>query len=325
MAMASELSTNNRVLEWAKILRQCRTKVGYSHHRVADVCGVSIDVVRSWENGEAIPNHYALKQLNNFFPRLRHYSELLPKPQPIVSQIEKPEEPVKPLKVPMLALVHTRPQLPSAKTPTADSAQRPKPPAPESSKETQVPAYLSTFRTALSHFHDASTLSTADLARKMNVTGSTIFAWRTGRNYPILDHYEKLLEIFPGLKNAPRPDVKDWDKPDSSGTPKSYNVPLARQPVPPPIAPATHLTLPAPTPPAPPEPVAPVQPPAPQIKPDIGALGVAYATSLGKMNAANAKVEDLIMRLLEAEDELKAAKEETNQAHEALKKATGAP
>ncbi len=330
MAMTSPSVPTNRVLEWAQVLRQCRTKIGASLHRVADVCGTSIDVVRSWENGEALPNHFALKQLNNFFPRLRHYSDLLPKAQPIVSKTEEPELlAAKPLKTSLFSIAQQhnfrKPDpLPSAKQPSADSApivpKKPEPP-PEPVlspiHQLPVPEHLREFKRALRYFR--ASMTSAGLARRMDVSSSTIYSWETGRNQPILDHYNKLLEIFPGLRTAPRPsDLKDWDKPDSSGSPKSYSVPHAHpQPAPAPVPP------PAPEPAVSAKPA--ITPSAAQAKPDIGALGVAYATALSKESVIQARVDELMLQLLETEEALKAAREQTEKAHEALKKATGAP
>jgi transcriptional regulator with XRE-family HTH domain len=314
MATANEPIPDNRVLEWGRLLRRYRLEARYDYYKVANHCGVARFMVQDWENGIAIPNHDTLRRLYGLFHKLEYHKDLLPRPQPVVAPKQEDEI----LKAPIFQIMESHQQvekfrkLASQQQPKKDP--EPPPPQPEQrltvvapeGKQVEKQSYrlfvpAPTFGGALRFLRDRQNLNSTELANMMGVTASTISSWETGRNFPILSHYEKLLKIFPDLLKAPRPDVKDWEKPDSSGSKTPKNA------TPPPLQPV-H------------QPPQSQQPP----KPDFTKLGAAYANALSKMTVIKDKVDQLTLQLLEAEEDLKRVQREVDQAHDELKKATGA-
>ncbi|WP_437285628.1 helix-turn-helix domain-containing protein [Sorangium sp. So ce406] len=74
----------------------------------------------------------------------------------------------------------------------------------------------------------AAGLSQDELGELMEVRQSTVCQWESGVMNPIASHYTQLLDLFPALKFAPRPDSRDQEKPGPASAPKSARKPRIR-------------------------------------------------------------------------------------------------
>ncbi|WP_437567925.1 helix-turn-helix domain-containing protein [Sorangium sp. So ce542] len=85
-----------------------------------------------------------------------------------------------------------------------------------------------TFGQALAAARIAAGLSTAELGELMGTDRSTVYHWELGSKNPIASHYDQLVDLFPALKFAPRPDSRDQEKPGPAPAPKSARKPRVR-------------------------------------------------------------------------------------------------
>lgn len=82
-----------------------------------------------------------------------------------------------------------------------------------------------TFAQALRRIREADGTDRATVAHLLGVTQQAVEHWEYGNNTPIKEHYEKLLELFPELAQAPEPDYRDIPKPDGgSGVKKAFET-----------------------------------------------------------------------------------------------------
>lgn len=296
MTVADESVPDNRVLEWAHILRQCRVDAGYDYHKVADHCGVARSLVRDWENGVAIPNHQTLKRLHGLLRRLEYHKDLLPRPKPIVNTPE-PEL----LKAPLFAIVEAH-RRPAPQLPPQPPAPKPEPPPqkePVVLEQPKKPDDLlfppRTFGGALEALRKKYKYRIDEFAKLMDVSTGTVYRWEADGYSPVRKHYEQLINLIPELKQAPQPDSKNWQIP-TGGVNRAPDEP---QPMP--VKPQQQLTA---------------------MK-GVAELATAYGQALSKAARLKERVDQLTLQTLEAEEELKRANTEVENAHDALKKATG--
>jgi len=76
------------------------------------------------------------------------------------------------------------------------------------------------FGQALAVSRTADELSQQDVADLLGVTSQAVSAWETAANVPILEHYERLITLWPELDTV-RPSVQDIEKPSvGAGVPR---------------------------------------------------------------------------------------------------------
>ncbi|KYG10910.1 hypothetical protein BE21_09475 [Sorangium cellulosum] len=85
-----------------------------------------------------------------------------------------------------------------------------------------------TFGQALTAARIDAGLTTAELGELMGTDRSSIYHWEVGSKNPIASHYRQLLDLFPALRFAPRPDSRDQEKPGPAPAPKSARKPRIR-------------------------------------------------------------------------------------------------
>lgn len=71
-----------------------------------------------------------------------------------------------------------------------------------------------TFGQALRRLRQDENMEASLVAGLLDVTGQAVSAWEHDINTPITEHYNLLVELFPRLVDAPRPDTRDLSKPD---------------------------------------------------------------------------------------------------------------
>lgn len=296
MTMTAE--NPHRITSWGQALKKIRLEFKDSHHTVGNMCGVGQSLVRDWEDGIAIPNRHHLRCLYGKYKALLHYNELLPRQVPERNE-PPPALPQKPLAAPLAAVIQLHGQQPP-------TLPKPEPKRPE------------TFGAALRMLRKKAKMSRLDVAKKMEVAEQTVYIWETNEHAPVLDRYMELMQIFPELKDMPRPSSKDWQKPggttyDDSETPQE-TVEVASPPTP----------SPPPVPPIP-EPLIQAKNEAPreEVPMDLAKLGAEYALALAEEQRAKKKHEDAQYALMQTEEDLKNAQTKREQAHNALMNATG--
>lgn len=104
-----------------------------------------------------------------------------------------------------------------------------------------------TFGQALQRIRRQEGSDKETVAKLMDLTESAVTNWESGWNYPTLDHYNKLLVIFPELANAAQPPaLRDMLKPGRPvGAPYRSNpfAPATAEPLPP-ITETKLITMP---------------------------------------------------------------------------------
>lgn len=73
-----------------------------------------------------------------------------------------------------------------------------------------------TFRAALFGLRTREGLSQAQLGELVGVSGQAVLAWEAGMAVPVAEHYRALLDLLPGLSNAPEPPVRNIPKPEGN-------------------------------------------------------------------------------------------------------------
>lgn len=203
--MAATARSEGPTYMYGVLLQQERTKINISRHRLADICGVSVRVVRQWEDGRAVPTNDQLERLESKIRTLRKYRHLA-KPKPT----EAPQAP--PSLAPALQVVRPAPEPTSEQTVKRRFHKKPMGRPIE-----QYP----TFGRALRAARLAEGIKADELAKLLGLAGSgTISHWEMGRTTPVRENYEKLLELLPVMKDAKRPEaVKTRGVPPGNRTP----------------------------------------------------------------------------------------------------------
>lgn len=167
--------------EFGEALRAEREREGYSQASfVKHMGGVSKDCLREWESGHECPPKAARQQIYAVLPRLKRYESDLQLRNFIAAERPAPS--------PVAA-----PEPPPAYAPPVGT--------------------FATFGAALEAARTVAGLKPDELAKLCDVSGGAVYFWEDNTNAPIADHYEKLLDLFPELRNAPKPKVRDIEKP----------------------------------------------------------------------------------------------------------------
>ncbi len=175
------------------VMRAFRERADISHRDIAGKCGVSRAEVKAWERGIAYPTSgRQTRALCDMMPQLKHYLLLLPAEQRIAARTE--------MGIPT-APVHRSDAIP-IETAMPSSDFLPPPLAPPS-----------TFGEALRRARIHEGMNQEEVGELVGVVVSTISDWERDEHAPVVDNYTKLVEIFSALKDAPRPDSLDRDKP----------------------------------------------------------------------------------------------------------------
>lgn len=199
-----EALRSSKFQTWGQAMAHCRIQAGLSYRDVADRCGASVNEVRDWEMGLAVPKRPQLKRMQNMcFRQIRYFTFLLP------------EE----LRAP-----------PTVKPADPDEAfvleQATEPPPPDLMRVRPEPK---TFADALKYAREEEGLSRQDLAEVLEVTDGAIRAWEERESKPYVHNYEKLLQLFPAIARVPRPaDMRVF----AAAAPKQVAVPSAPSPAP---------------------------------------------------------------------------------------------
>lgn len=299
------------IKSFSQALITVRIEQGLSHRDVADRCGKAKQLVKDWEDGIAIPNTQTLKRLYSTFPKLRHFTHLLPAVEihrygkramdamdAIGMALEKPGE--------AQALPGWYPPMSSDKE--------------ELPPELKYPPRPKTFSENLRYLRLKEGMDQGDVGELLGVTSGAVGHWEKGTNLPILDHFTKLLQLFPALKDGPQPETRDIMKPDNrvngyTAVPPLRAVPTAFDQI---------VNATPPPPPPPPLPVAPVaSEKSPQEK--LAEAGMAYAKLVSEKKQWESEVleheievEEATKKLDEAKKKLDEISKSTDAAHQKI-------
>lgn len=203
MMTASVFVRSGNIKTFGQALKKIRMERGLSHKEVADRVGVQKAQIRRWETDENTPTNFHLKKLYGTFSTLRFYTHLLPAFER-ARLIDKAEK---------IIISKASGELPQDDTWLPPIASRHES-LPDELAKTVKPK---TFGEHLRALRLAEGLDMDELAELMSVTGQACSAWELDKAVPVMAHYVKLCDLFPGLKNAPVPNCPD--KPKPSGGP----------------------------------------------------------------------------------------------------------
>ncbi len=173
-------AAKSRGTPFGTAFKKVRIDYGHSYFQVSKMLGVEKATIRDWENGLSYPKGRDIARIKGTMPRVTPYLVLIPreaKDHEVVGKDVK-REPIKP--VPEF--------IPERKPPTG-------------------------FGSHLELERVTAGYSQEDLGELLEVTSQSVSAWETEKVSPVLEHYEKLLEYFPNLIRAPKPDWKNIPPP----------------------------------------------------------------------------------------------------------------
>lgn len=184
---------------FGELLRQEREQAGLSHYDLSCRVGVDKATVRGWERGEAYPNRFEMKKLVGSMRKLRHFIHLLP--TTTQHQVESDMREVGEVLPPQLAPI------------------------------TPPPPSFTTFAEALRHERLSEGLGQDELGELVGVTGQAVSAWENDVSAPITLHYDALVNLFPKLGSAPKPESRDIDKPNGGAGKEKPHVTHEEEPM----------------------------------------------------------------------------------------------
>jgi transcriptional regulator with XRE-family HTH domain len=309
---------------FGQALRKIRTERGLSHKEVADRVGVRKEQVRQWEEDTTFPSNFHLKKLYGTFSTLRFFTTLMP-------TIEREKLITKANEIVASAQMTGKLEYETFLPPIAGKNED----LPEELVQTRRPK---TFGEHLRAIRLTAGIDLEELGELMSVTGQACSAWELDKANPVMDHYVKLRDLFPALKNAPAPDAPDMPKPSggkgitrnvgntngaaSKGTSRPYSSPTLR------AVPTAFdaIQMPLAEPNQPPEPEEPEEEeeeeieeaaPAPKLSP-LEAAGAEYARYLAAKQKDELRVATLRAELVLAEKSLQEASELAKMAHDSI-------
>jgi transcriptional regulator with XRE-family HTH domain len=290
MMIAQRITINS----FGMALRLLREERGMSYREVAERVGCSRSDIKAWEDGTSYPVGVHLARLHKMcFHRLKHFLHLIPS--------------------------HFRTEEITAERLSVEPAPVIK--EPERDIEEPLPAPRS-FGEALKRARVHEGLSQEELGDMLGVVGQAVSEWETDGNTPVREHYEKLVDLFPALKDGPTPDYRDIPKPDGGRGQTRDHVTLRGADTQPPIPSAS-----APTPDSKPPPW-PLKPTPSSITALVGSpqkaltpfekAGAEYARALHNAKLASARLDAAEKALREAQAGIEDANQAVKIAHDRL-------
>lgn len=189
--------------EFGNVLRFLRIKQGLSHVDLATRVGESQDLIKDWEGSRATPTVAQVKRLCGTLPKVRHFLHTLPLGYDRLLAGAKAEE------------FGFRPINTLADIDKDDDDLR------KDIAELKQTSFTKTFGGYLRYYRLEQGLSQDELGNLVGVSGQAVSAWEADLASPVRDNYDKLLSLYPKLKDAPEPPMLSRPMPDGGkGQPK---------------------------------------------------------------------------------------------------------
>jgi transcriptional regulator with XRE-family HTH domain len=324
------------ITTWGTACRLLRMEEGWSHRELGDRVGASKALVKAWENGDAYPDANHLKRLRGAMYRIKHYAHLLPQKEREADAQEARREEDEAIasgdKVRVEVPIWRR----SFGTFVSEDGRLPPEADPAAGvhvPEAQAIDEPRTFHEGLRYCRLFEGLRQEDVAELMRVAISTVSDWELGHSTPVQENYDRLVELFDALRNAPRPDgVQARPKPVGNRGPRSGSETAPRSlpfdPVPrvevmtdpPEVRAAVREILQA----APEVPAwRPSEAVARAVLTPLEEAGVAYARALSRLREARRELDEARARTAALEVALPARQEEANAALTELERLVG--
>jgi transcriptional regulator with XRE-family HTH domain len=288
--------------QFGELVQRARVGLELTHHDLGDRCGVPQSTVKAWEAGEEVPRGREWARIKGVLRNLRAaglvwQAALRVGHDQLTTEAEEQEaieadeaiEDEQAWVNPLSEALGEDPRT-SASSPEVPPLQDPR-------KQTTFGAALRIARLNIGITQD-------ELGQLLDVVGTTISAWETGSNTPVLDNWTKLVNALPELRDCTPPGVQNIRQP---GRPSGPFYPRAQ------TNPGNMLATIVDRPPEIPRPL--VTPaPSGAAAEEIAAAGVAYANALVEQRKAQtgierAKAELAIAhaRLAQADNQIKMA------------------
>ncbi len=245
MGMSQASEHRYTLKDFTEELKECRTSRGYSVQAKAHKCSIGAQLYADIESGKTIPDTKLMGRLCAADGRLNKYV-------PLLTELRKKGanllDTLKPTHIGE-ALKSSRRE---AKWSPADvcrylpgvaahvymsweEAERPSIPEQHRNKLAEVfpelatvlpheapPALklvrsFTTFGEALKFEREQAGLELDELGKLTEVSARACKSWEDGDANPVRDNYVKLLDLFPGLHQAPKPDIRDIPQPVGRG------------------------------------------------------------------------------------------------------------
>lgn len=305
-----------------------RTTRGLTRRDVATRIGVPVRLVEDWEEGLAIPTPDRFSRLTKMlFMELKIYRQEFEiawtRERDRAQQLREAT-----LKTPAGQKVKAALEAAAA---AAAAAALPAPTLPgEEGVSVAQPqlADTSTFGNSLRSLREHYKLTMQDLSELLDVSDMAVYWWEIGRCAPVIENYQKLLDLFPELADCPRPESRNIPIPCGRSPGDGQNLDTqswadasVEASPPPSLRLIPRATEPAAT--AVPEAAeAPVEAihvePEPMTKPDAGAMLFA---AMRAHKLIELRINKLTVELATARDQLIQAEEALRAAQEAAMKA----
>lgn len=189
--------------EFGNVLRFLRIKQGLSHHDLATQVGETQDLIKSWEDSRDTPTVAQVKRLCGTLPKVRHFLHTLPLGYDRLLAGSKAEEfGFRP--------IHTLADIDKDE----DDLRK-------DLADLKRTSFTKTFGGYLRYYRLEQGLSQDELGTLVGVSGQAVSAWEADLASPVRDNYDKLLSLYPKLKEAPEPPMLSRPMPDGGkGQPK---------------------------------------------------------------------------------------------------------
>lgn len=281
---------------WSEAFFYCRKARGLTISEISRRVGESRRTVQEWEDGISYPakGNTSVRLYGNMH-NLKAYKNLLPKelqddPEPtnigqqIASEVNRVPVVGRAVSTAMSAAMEKADIIAAEAESLAAEAAEPEAPRPHKWNEALKKA-----------MRDAG-FSQRELAQLVGVHASSISMWSLGDSTPIAEHWEKLVDLFPELRDwDPSPRVQEKPGREPGLWTNTATRPVLKTVEPPP---ATPLPIPS----------------LVSAEPTIADVATAYAIARVKESAMRTEIAKFEERLLEAQIALEDARKQADAA-----------
>lgn len=164
--------------EWGEALKFCRKQRGFKLHHIADKFGTNASKVDDMERGYSHPSKMQLQNLYTFLPQMRRYENLVK---------QTGADPAR-----------TPPKAPELKS-------VPVPNKVEPAVVAKAANPLAAFGGAIRRVREAAKMNQGDIAKLCGMGQSVLSRMERGELPLTLSDYATIVDLFPSLKDEPRP------------------------------------------------------------------------------------------------------------------------
>lgn len=307
MRMIVPVTDKDPKRQLGELIQRARVAREFSHRDLAVQCGTDPTRVKDWESGIHVPRGHEWARLKGMLYTLRPASHVWQAALRVAEGAATADSE---------ARIDQQESQQEAPVPVNDIEPPEPPPLQDPRTQTSFGAALRIARLNIGFTQD-------ELGQFLDVTGTSISAWETETNTPVLDNYNRLVDALPELRDCVPPGVQNIQKP---GRPSGPSFPRA------PTNPGGPQFPRASTNSGPQFPRAVTQQPPLQLPPPsaagrdtdmIAQAGIAYAYALKEEQQAKERHATLLKQIAASEAAVKTAKDKAADTLKQLMNAVG--